>query len=427
MHERLSETELDYAARLVRPALRLLPGAEGAPPALRGPAAQARAPLHLGRFPGVAVLLLTSGTSGGPRAVGLSRAAFAASAAAAARRLSLGRGDRWGLCLSLAHVGGLALLLRAVALRCSVRSWVRFDAGAVADAMAAGELTHVSLVPVMLKRVLEQLGGRAPPASLRCVLVGGGALSPALLARAAAAGLPVAPTWGMTETASQAATAPPALARRAPGTVGRPLAGLEARAGRATGVRLGGGRRDARRGVAGPARRDGPARVLCVRGPTLASAVVGRPGGEPEPLPVDADGWYHTPDAGRIDEDGCVWVQGRADDAIVTGGATVAPAEVERVIEGMPGVLEAVVFGVPDGEWGQRVEAVVEAEGGAVREADVDRHCRARLSRARCPSRISIVDSLPRTPTGKADRAAIARDRGGARRRARTSVPASPE
>ncbi len=426
LHERLAPAEFDRALRLVRPALQLTRSAErfeagdgpvrpashpvrpprrfeagggSARPALRF-VRQAVGSVPAGHLRDVDVLLLTSGSSGGSKAVGLARSAFAASAVASAQRLSLTSRDRWGLCLSLGHVGGLALVLRAVALRCALRCWRRFDAEAVARAALAGEVTHLSLVPAMLGRVLDRLDGDAPPPALRCVLVGGAALSPKLLERAVAAGLPVAPTWGMTETASQVATAPPDLARRTPGTVGPPLQGLETKVCANTAD----GRRDKRSLDAEP----GGTGVLAVRGPTLASVLIPQPGGEPEPLPVDAQGWFRTPDVGRLDADGHVWVEGRADDVIVTGGVNVAPSEVERVVEGMTGVSEAVVFGVPDEEWGQRVAAVVEADGAAVGPADVYRHCRARLSRAQCPSRIEVVDSLPRTPTGKADRAAAA-------------------
>lgn len=395
LHDRLAPGESDRALRVVRPALRLA-----------GPASSfawepcgAGAPRAPRRLSGVDVLLLTSGTSGGPKAVGLRRRAFAASAVAAARRLSLSPGDRWGLCLSLGHVGGLALVLRAVALRCAVRCWPRFDADSVARAVLRGEVTHLSLVPAMLRRLLDRLNGEAAPPSLRCVLVGGAALSPKLLEQALAAGLPVAPTWGMTETASQVATAPPALARRKPGTVGPPLPGLEVEAGAGAAV----GRREER-----PlgAKRSSTG-VLSVRGPSLASVVIPGPDDEPVSLPVDSRGWFRTPDVGRVDADGHVWVTGRADDAIVTGGVNVAPGEVERVIEDLPGVSEAVVFGVPDEQWGRRVAAVVEASA-SVRPADVDRHCRARLSRPHCPSRIEVVASLPRMSTGKTDRAAAA-------------------
>ena len=266
----------------------------------------------------------------------------------------------------------------------SVRLWPAFDAAAVARAVLAGEVTHLAVVPVMLRRLLARLGGRRAPPSLRCVLVGGAAASRALLDEAWAAGLPLATTWGMTETASQVATAPPALARRRPGTAGRPLRGIDVRAHpAATGT-------------------------LQVRGPTLASTVVRGPGAPPEPLATDERGWYSTRDLGRIDSDGLVWIEGRADAIIVSGGLNVSPAEVERVIEALPGVREAVVFGVPDEEWGEVVAAVVEGDPSAVDAAAVDRHCRARLSRGRCPSRIVVVDALSRTLTGKVVRSGAA-------------------
>lgn len=387
LHERLAEPELQHALRLLRPACRVdASGALGPVPADASPVASRDAREDAASRRGACVFLLTSGSSGSPKAVGIAPDAFAASAAGARRRLDLRPDDCWGLCLSLGHVGGLALMLRAVAIGCAVRCWPSFDADSVASAVASGDVTHLSLVPVMLRRVLDSLRGRAPSSRLRCVLVGGAAASPDLLERAVDAGLPVAPTWGMTETTSQVATAPPPLARRLPGTAGRPLPGVE--------VKVVGG-------------------VLAVRGPTLASVVVQTPEAGPEPLPVDDDGWFRTADMGRVDGAGRIWIEGRADAAIVTGGLNVAPREVEKVIESMPGVAEAVVFGTPDDEWGEVVAAVVEADRSVVDPEGVHSHCRARLSRGRRPSRIHVVDSLPRTHTGKTLRR-VARERFGA-------------
>lgn len=390
LHEKLARSERRYAVQLLRPAFslraRAAPGTDAASrsPAELLPVADA-APAALPAADGspVSVVLMTSGSSGRPKAAGFARRAFAASAAGAARRLGLRSDDCWGLCLSLGHVGGLALLLRAVMTGCAVRCWSSFDADAVARAVVRGDVTHLSLVPVMLRRLLERLGGQVPSPRLRCVLAGGGASSPDLLARAVGAGLPVAPTWGMTETASQIATAPPDLARRVPSTVGGPLAGFEV-------------------GVAGDRVRPGRGRgVLAVRGPALASWVIRDPDTGPEPLPLDAEGWFRTADLGRIDDSGNIWVEGRHDEVIVSGGLNVVPGEVEAVIESMPGVTEAVVFGVPDDEWGELVAAAVEARGGAVTAESVFGYCRARMSRGRCPSRVEMVDSLPRTQTGK--------------------------
>ena len=407
LHERLTLVEVDRARRTVAAGLHVdgealravaagdgadrprragvggWPGGSGAPRQTRhhAPAGQTR---RHARLPDVIAFVLTSGSSGVAKAVGFTRGAFAASAAAVTDRLALTAADRWGLCLSTGHIGGLSLILRAVTTGSLVRLWPSFDPAAVARAVLAGEVTHLAVVPVMLRRLLARLAGRSVPPSLRCVLVGGAAAPRALLDEAWAAGLPLATTWGMTETASQVATAPPTLARRRPGTAGRPLHGVEVRAHpAATGV-------------------------LQVRGPTLATVVVRGPGAPPEPLETDARGWHSTRDLGRVDPDGLVWIEGRADAIIVSGGLNVSPAEVERVIEALPGVREAVVFGVPDEEWGAVVAAVVEGDRSVVDAAAVRLHCRARLVRGRCPSRIVVVDALPRTLTGKVVRSRAA-------------------
>ena len=401
LHERLTPPEVDHARRIVISSLHIdnqtlqdLPGetlggghdrakplGEGRADAARATRQPSPAATPSSAFPDVVAFVLTSGSSGPPKALGFTRDTFAASASAVASRLGLGPGDRWGLCLSQAHIGGLSLIVRAVMTGAAVRLWPSFDAGAVARAMLAGEVTHLAIVPVMLQRILARLNGRPVPESLRCVLVGGAAAPRALLDRAWTAGLPVATTWGMTETASQVATAPPVLARQNPGTAGRPLRGVKV--------------------------RQGPDGTLHVRGPTLASVVLHGPGATPQPLPTDPHGWFATRDLGRVDTDGLVWIEGRAGAIIVSGGLNVSPGEVEQVIEALPGVREAVVLGVPDEEWGQVVAAVVEADPAAVTAADVDRHCREHLVRGRCPTRTVVVDQLPRTWTGKVMRSRV--------------------
>lgn len=369
LHERLADAEVWYARQIVNSALHV----DNHGLHFRGD----RSPEIPAR---VVAFLLTSGSSGPPRALGFGRDAFAASAAAVTCRLALTPHDRWGLCLSLGHIGGLSLVVRAVMNGSSARLWRSFDENAVARDVLAGRLTHLAVVPVMLRRILAVL--REAPETLRCVLVGGAAAPASLLDEAWRAGLPVWTTWGMTETASQIATAPPELARRLPGTVGRPLRGVEVFAG--------------------------PDGALKVRGPTLASVVIRGPGCPAEPLPTAAGGWYVTRDVGRIDDDGLVWIEGRRGAIIVSGGMNVSPREVERVIETLPGVAEAVVFGVPSEVWGEVVAAVVERDGPGVSAADIDRHCRARLARGRCPTQIVVADELPRTWTGKVMRARVA-------------------
>ena len=340
---------------------------------------------------GAQAILWTSGTAGMPRGVALSFAALEASTRAAAERLGLGAEDVWLASLSPAHVGGLALLTRSLLLGGRLVATGAFDVAA-ASALIDGNgrpagvaVTHASVVPTQLLRLLDARAGAPPPPSFRCALVGGAAAPAALVARANAARWPIALTYGLTEASSQVATAPPDLTRRKPGTVGPALTGTELRIA-----------------------RDGE---ILVRGATLADRYVG----SEEPL-LDARGWLHTGDLGRLDDDGDLWVTGRRIDRIVSGGVTVDAAEVEEAIRAHPGVRDAGVVGIPDEEWGERVGAWVEpgtnasAAGGdpaAGLAADLDAFLRGRLSGAKLPRVYHVAAGLPRNANGKLDRAAV--------------------
>jgi 2-furoate---CoA ligase len=114
------------------------------------------------------------------------------------------------------------------------------------------------------------------------------------------------------------------------------------------------------------------------------------------------DGWYHTGDVGRIDEDGDLWVVGRVDDMVVSGGENIHPVEVEDVLARAPGVREVAVVGTPDDRWGQRVVACVVAEDGVTAE-ELDAYCLSseRLARFKRPREYRFVSELPKSPSGK--------------------------
>lgn len=337
--------------------------------------------------PGAAAVLWTSGTSGTPRGVVLTEAGLVANAAASRERLALAPSDVWYASLSLAHVGGLALVTRALLLGSALvaQGVFRLD-GAVAALRGEGRVppvTHLSLVPTQLLRLLDAWGDAPPPAALRCVLMGGAATPAPLLARALDAGWPVALTYGMTETTSQLCTAPPERVREKPGSVGRPLPGNE--------IAL------------------APDGEILARGATLAGGFVGTD----RPL-VDEDGWYHTGDLGRLDEDGDLRVVGRRSDRIMSGGVTVDPHEVEAVLREHPAVRDVCVVGVPDPEWGERVAALVvpadreakPGEAGGRVPADLAAWARERLGPARLPRRWRTAPELPLNRNGKVDREA---------------------
>lgn len=321
-------------------------------------------------------LIATSGSTGTPRPVRLTWENHLASARGAADRLDLGPGDRWYASLSLAHVGGLALAVRAAVVGCGVVLRGGFDAGALDRLLDEGRVTHASLVPVMLRRLLDLRGDRPLPGSVRAFLVGGAGTPTELLERALDAGAPVALTYGLTEACSQVATAPPGLVRRKPGTSGPPLAGVRIRIG-----------------------EEGE---ILVRGPTVSPGYLD---GEP----ATTDGWLRTGDAGRLDDQGHLRVTGRLSERIVTGGTTVHPSEVEEALRAHPGVREAVALGVPSDEWGEVVGAAVVTAGDEPGRDGLERHCRRRLSTPRRPRTWALLDELPRLPGGKPDRELLRR------------------
>lgn len=335
---------------------------------------------HLGDAPHT--ILYTSGSSGRPKGVLLTYGNHFWSAVGSALNLGVRTDDRWLACLPFCHAGGLAILLRAAIYGTTVVLHERFDPARVNGAIDAERVTMVSVVANMLQRMIEERGGRPYPPWLRCVLVGGGPVPQPLRDRCAALGVPVAPTYGLTETASQVATLVPAEAARKPGSAGRPLLGTDV----------------ALFGEDGPVPPGSPGEIA-VRGPTVSPGYVG---GE---RVSSADGWFRTGDIGRFDDEGFLYVLGRRDDMIVTGGENVHPAEVEGVLCLHPDVAEACVYGLPDERWGQVVAASVRLrEGARATAGDLQEHVRGRLADYKNPRRWRLVADFPRTAAGKVAR-----------------------
>jgi O-succinylbenzoic acid--CoA ligase len=316
-------------------------------------------PIWLEGEPGDTVLF-TSGTTGAPKPVVLTRANHEASAIASAWNVGVAPDDRWLCVLPLHHVGGLAILWRSVIYGTTVVLHERFDAAAAVAAIESGEVTLASLVPTMLRRMRD--AGLRGPGRLRALLLGGGPVPRDLLEWAAAAGLPALQTYGMTETASQIATLRAEEAVLHHGSAGRPLLGVELRIG-----------------------EDGE---ILVRGPMVAASALAD------------DGWLHTRDRGRLDEDGFLHVEGRLDDVIVTGGENVMAGEVEDALMAHPAVADAAVAGRPDAEWGQAVTAWV-VLATHVPDGELAAHCRRLVSPHKVPKSFVRVDELPRNAAGK--------------------------
>ncbi|MFH1329436.1 MAG: AMP-binding protein, partial [Actinomycetota bacterium] len=300
----------------------------------------------------------------------------AASAAGSKARLGNGAGDCWLGVLPLYHIGGISILWRSAREGGTVVLEEAFEAGRAAALLSSGTIAFASVVPTMLWRILEESAGAFP--GVRAVLVGGGPADPALLAAARRAGLPALQTYGMTETASQVATEAPGEGERKRGSAGRPLEGFEVRAVDGAGRTL-------------PPGAEGR---LEVRGPAVSPGYLG----EPERPP---GAWYRTGDVGWLDGDGYLFVAGRADAVIVTGGENVHPEEVEAVLREHPGVAGARVYGEADAEWGRRVVAeVAPTRPGRLDLRALEAFARARLTPHQVPKRW-VVAAVARSELGK--------------------------
>ncbi len=305
--------------------------------------------------------ILTSGSTGQPRAIVLTTAQLLFSALGSAARLGHHLDDRWLLCLPTHHVGGLSILFRTAWLATTALVEPRFDAPHVAARI--DDATLVSLVPTMLARVLDARGERPFAPHLRAILLGGDRAPPALVERARALGAPLALTWGMSETASQIATLSPA--------------------------ELGAWRE----GLAGP-----PLPVARVTTDESGALVVEGP--------LAPGGRLVTTDRGEVRADGAVEVHGRRDLVFISGGENVDPQRVEAALRTHPAIADALVVGLPDAAHGQRAAAALVARPGVPRPSlpDIRDHLAPRLARAERPVRVAWTDALPLGTSGKPSR-----------------------
>lgn len=329
---------------------------------------------------GLLAMVYTSGTSGRPKGAMLSRRAFVASAKASARRLGWTEDDRWLLCLPLCHVGGLSIVTRCLLARRCVVIEPRFDPEAVLDTIARERVTLLSVVPTMLKALLEHDRNNRL-SRLRALVVGGASTPTALLEECARRGILALTTYGLTEACSQV-TLQSVRDRWStePGS-GQALDGTELRIAGESGERL-------------PVGRIGK---ILVRGPTMMT-------GYWRQAEVGND-WFDTGDLGWLDEHARLHVVGRRTDLIVTGGENVYPAEVEQALEECPGVRRALVFGVEDDTWGEVVAAALVLDPVQRSSEEVLwKTIVLRLASHKRPRRVCFVDDLPMLPNGKVDR-----------------------
>ncbi|MGH3717178.1 MAG: acyl-CoA synthetase [Micromonosporaceae bacterium] len=329
------------------------------------------------------MVLLTSGTTGTPK--GAPREVRSPLGAAEfLDRVPYRRREATMIGAPLFHGTGMSQLIVTLALASTTVLARRFDPGITLGRIHQLRCTAAVLVPTMLQRILDMgpaVLSRYDTASLRIILCAGSAISPDLGNRTMRAFGPVLYNlYGSTEVAV-ATVATPQDWRRAPGTVGKPPVGCR--------VRL---YDDHDKPVKRPYQRG---RIFVGSGLQF-SGYTG--GGSKEEI----DGLLSTGDVGHLDANGLLFIDGRADDMIISGGENVYPGEVENLLVEHPAVREAAVVGVPDPAYGQRLKAYLVLEPGAwLDPAQVQQYVRANLARFKVPRDIAYLTDLPRNPTGK--------------------------
>lgn len=342
----------------------------------------------------LAAILYTGGTTGRAKGVMLSHANFWTAAMTRGAELNNSPDSVTLLVAPLFHVAGLGRLIGQSIVGGACVTMPQFRPATVIDAVERHGITDLILVPSMLQSLLDEPAFEPHRVkSLDRIAFGAAPMPPDLLDRALAA-WPHAEffqAYGLTETAGAVCINPPGnhtAQARASGrlaSVGRAGLGAEIRIVDERG-------QDVPRGTVGE---------IIVRGPMVTPGYWGQPEASAQAL---RDGWLHTGDGGRMDEDGYVSIADRLKDMIITGGENVYPAEVEAALRAHPAVGDAAVIGVPDRRWGESVHAVVvpraAAPGDALRD-ELIAWCRTRLAGYKCPRSLAFIDALPLSAAGK--------------------------
>lgn len=334
----------------------------------------------------VAVIMYTSGTTGRPKGAMLTHGNIAWNNVNALHAIDMGS-DEVGLVVApLFHIGGLNVTTLLVWQKGGEVVLHRaFDPAAAIRAIEDHGVTNMFGVPAMFLFMSQVPGFESADFSSVRVFVVGGAPCPEPLTRAyLAKGAPFAQGYGLTETSPMASFLLPPDALDKVGSAGQVPLYTEVRCVD-----------EQNRPV--PAGERGE---ICIKGPNVMAGYWNRPDATAEV--IDDDGWFHSGDVGYFDDDGFLYVVDRVKDMVISGGENVYPAEVESVLAGHENIADVAVIGLPDDRWGEAVTAVVVAAGEETLTLEAVRDFAGeQLARFKLPSRLHVVDELPRNPAGK--------------------------
>lgn len=323
----------------------------------------------------VASIMYTSGTTGQAKGVLQTFGNHFYSAVSSALNLGLSTHDEWLCVAPIFHISGFSIVMRGLIYGMTVRLVNKFQPAEITAILVHEPITIISVVPFMLKKLLaeQQRTGQHYQSAFRCMLLGGGTIDRATLLACQQAQIPVVQCYGMTETCSQviALRAQDALTKI--GSVGQPLF--------TTQLKL-----------------DLQGQIL-LKTPALTPGYLNQPTKLPGKL---IDGWYQTGDVGHLDADGYLYIDGRQDEMLISGGENIFPQEVEQVYQRYPGISEVAVVGQADSQWGEVPVAFVVAK--TVDPKELIAYGYQHLAHYKVPRRYIKVDHLPKNASGKIQR-----------------------
>ncbi|MCP5044030.1 MAG: long-chain-fatty-acid--CoA ligase [bacterium] len=328
-------------------------------------------------------IMYTSGTTGLPKGVMHSHSTTLWSSLTSLITGDIRYDDRYLIALPLFHVGALNPLLSSLHRGGSVAILPGFDPTRIWEIYAEERINITLAVPAMLNFMLATYDANVHDTShLRWIMSGAAPVPATLIEKYAGMGIDVVQVYGLTETCGPACLISPDDAVARAGSTGKAFFHTDVKVVDADGNEI-------------AAEETGE---VLVRGPHVMQGYWNRPDATAETI---VDGWLHTGDVAKVDQDGYVYIQDRIKDMIISGGENVYPAEIENVISGMDAVREVAVIGVPSAKWGESPLAiVVKADESLAAQAVLD-HCKGKLAPFKLPKACEFVDEIPRNPTGK--------------------------
>ena len=321
----------------------------------------------------VASIMYTSGTTGKPKGVLQTFGNHFYSAVSSALNLGLSPADKWLCVAPIFHISGFSIIMRGLIYGMTVRLVEKFRAEEIERILANETVTIMSVVPFMLKKLIQQQNKTNTHynSAFRCMLLGGGTIDRETLEICLQRSIPVVQCYGMTETCSQIIALRSADALLKLGSVGQPLFSTQLKLS-----------------------KDGE---ILLKTPALTPGYLNLPDKLPSKM---IDGWYRTGDIGHLDKEGYLYIDGRADEMLISGGENIFPQEVEQVYQRYPQINEVAVVGQNDSVWGQVPVAFVVSDR-RLSTTKLMNYGYEHLARYKVPQHYIFVSELPKNASGK--------------------------